>query len=310
MKKFTILVICLLTAASGIQAQHFSYTDSWGKAGFNLVDSRSASVQVVFSIPQFGLEDFPVNGQIQKVINLPGSFLFNDAGMPNLPGEGRYIAMPQGAVAKLKILSQRTEIIHNVDMSPAPVIPAENDDHPLRYIKNPSVYSRNSLYPAHPVQISTHQQIRGVDVVMLGITPFQYNPVTKDLIVYRDIRVQIDFEGGNGHVGDDAYRNRFWDPILQDALLNHASLPVIDYNARFQSYSKKSKSDECEYIIISPDGSDFIRWADSLANFRNQQGILTHVYTLTDVGGNTTTAIETFINNASNNKTGSLFTPR
>ena len=303
MKKFTILVICLLTEASGIQAQHFSYTDSWGKAGFNLVDSRSASVQVVFSIPQFGLEDFPVNGQIQKAINLPGSFLFNDAGMPNLPGEGRYIAIPQGAVAKLKILSQRTEIIHNVDMSPAPVIPAENDDHPLRYIKNPSVYSRNSLYPAHPVQISTHQQIRGVDVVMLGITPFQYNPVTKDLIVYRDIRVQIDFEGGNGHVGDDAYRNRFWDPILQDALLNHASLPVIDYNARFQSYSKKSKSDECEYIIISPDGSDFIRWADSLANFRNQQGILTHVYTLTDVGGNTTTAIETFINNAYNNWT-------
>lgn len=303
MKKFTLLTICLLSAVFGIQAQNFSYTDSWGTSGFNLVDSKSGSVQVVFSIPQFGLDDFSVNGQIQKAINLPGAFLFNDAGMPNLPGQGRYIAMPQGAVAKLKILSQRTEIIHNVDLSPAPVIPAENDDRPLRYVKNPTVYSKNSLYPAQPVQISTHEQIRGVDVVMLGITPFQYNPITKDLIVYRDIKVQIDFEGGNGHFGDDAYRSHYWDPIFQDALLNHASLPVIDYNKRFQSYSKKATSDECEYIIISPDGSDFVRWADSLANFRNQQGILTHVFTLTDVGGNTTAAIETFINDAYNNWT-------
>jgi PKD repeat protein len=303
MKKVIFLMVCLLSAVSGIQAQNFFYADAWGKAGFNLVDSRSGSVQVIFSIPGFSLDDFPVNGLMQKAINLPGAFLFNDAGMPNLPGQGRYIAIPQGAVARLKILSQHTEILHNVDLSPAPVIPAENDDHPLKYVKNPSVYSKNSFYPSRPVQISGHLLIRGVDVVMLGITPFQYNPVTKDLVVYRDIKVQIDFAGGNGHFGNDAYRSRFWDPILQDALLNHASLPVIDYNKRFQSYSKKSANDESEYIIISPDGSDFVRWGDSLANFRNQQGILTHVYTLAEVGGNTTAAIEAFINNAYNNWT-------
>jgi PKD repeat protein len=300
MKKFTFFFIFLFWIVSGLQAQNFSYSDSWGKAGFNLVDSKSGSVGVVYSIPQFGLEAFPVNGQPMKSLNLPGAFLFNDEGMPNLPGQGRYIAIPQGAVAKLKILSQRTEVMHNIDLSPAPNIPAENDDHPLKYVKNPSVYTKNAYYPAEPVKISGHQQIRGVDVVMLGITPFQYNPITKDLIVYRDIKIQIDFEGGNGHFGDDAYRNRFWDPILQDALLNPTSLPVIDYNKRFQSYSKKTTSDECEYIIISPDGSDFVHWADSLSIFRNQQGILTHVFTLTDVGGNTTSAIESFINNAYN----------
>ncbi|MCX6244337.1 MAG: C25 family cysteine peptidase [Bacteroidetes bacterium] len=303
MRKSLLLSISLLWVLSGIQAQNFSYSDSWGKAGFNLVNSKSGSVEVVYSIPQFGLEEFSVNGQSLKNLNLPGAFLLNDEGMPNLPGQGRYIAMPQGAVAKLKIISQRTEVLHNVDICPAHNIPAENDDRPLKYVKNPSVYSKNALYPSQPVKISGHEQIRGVDVVMLGITPFQYNPITKDLIVYRDIKIQIDFEGGNGHFGDDAFRNRFWDPILDDALLNHASLPVIDYNNRLQSYSKKAVTDECEYIIISPDGSDFVRWADSIANFRNQQGILTHVFTLTDVGGNTTTAIETFIDDAYNNWT-------
>lgn len=301
MKKFTLLSCCVLSFAFAVNAQKYTYSDAWGKAGFNLVDSRPGSVEVVFSIPRFGLDDFSVNGEVQKTISLPGAFLPNDAGMPNLPGQGRYIAMPQGAVARLTVVSKRTEILHNIDISPAPVIPAENDDRPLSYIKNPSVYSKNASFPATPVQISGHEQIRGVDVVMLGITPFQYNPVTKDLIVYRDIRVRIDFEGGNGLFGNDAYRNRYWDPILQDAILNHASLPVIDYNKRLQLWLKnKTASDECEYIIITPNGADFISWADTLANYRNQQGILTHVFTLADVGGNTTTAIENFIDNAYN----------
>ena len=52
---------------------------------------------------------------------------------------------------------------------------------------------------------------------MLGITPFQYNPVTKELIVYRDIKVEVEFIGGNGHFGADSFRSRWWDPILSDA---------------------------------------------------------------------------------------------
>ena len=46
--------------------------------------------------------------------------------------------------------------------------------------------SFNKFYPEEPIQISKQEKIRGIDVVMLGITPFHYNPVTKQLIVYRD----------------------------------------------------------------------------------------------------------------------------
>jgi PKD repeat protein len=300
MKKLLLLSAFSLLMVFGAFAQRFSYPDSWGKAGFNVVESRASGVQVVYSVPEFALEDFAVNGTTMKNIMLPGSFLFNDQGMPNLPGMGRYIAIPQGSVPKLRIISSRMETLHNVDIVPAPNIPAENNDNPLQYVKNQTVYSKNALFPETPIQISAKEQIRGVDVVMLGITPFQYNPVTKDLIVYRDIKVEISFEGGNGHYGDDAYRSLWFDPILQDAILNHSVLPVIDYSKRFQSYPKHTRDVECEYIIISPDGADFLSWADSIANFRNQQGILTHVYSLTDVGGNTTTAIEQFIDNAYN----------
>ncbi len=302
MRKFTFFLALILCAIT-LNAQKFTYPDAWGKAGFNLVGSKSSNVQVTYSIPTFSLDDFQVNGKTVKEVSLPGNFLPNDAGMPNLPGQGRYIAIPQGSTPKLTILSQRTEVIHNVDIVPAFIIPAENNDQPLQYVKNAAVYSKNAYYPAEPIKISSIEQIRGVDVVILGITPFQYNPVTKDLIVYRDIKVDVSFDGGNGHFGDDAYRSRWFDPILQDAILNADALPVIDYNKRLQSYNKQNRTDECEYIIISPTGPDFLRWADSIANFRNQQGILTKVFTVDEVGGNTATAIEAWIDNAYNSWT-------
>ena len=294
MKKLYFLLTMVWMAASAL-GQTFSYPDTRAKAGFNLLDSKATSVQVTYSVPQFMLEDFPVNGQMMKTITLPGALLFNDEGMPNLPGQGRFIAIPEGSVPHLRIISQRTATIPNVEMAPAPNIPAENDDRPLRYVKNPSVFSKNAFYPANPFQISGVQQLRGVDVVMLGITPFQYNPMTKDLIVYYDIQLEISFTGGNGHFGEDAYRSPYWDPIISDAILNSSSLPVIDYNKRLQAQSKKAKDEECQYIIITPTGADYLAWADSIANFRNQQGILTHVYKVSDIGGNTAAAIENWI---------------
>ncbi|HNW74113.1 MAG TPA: C25 family peptidase propeptide domain-containing protein, partial [Bacteroidales bacterium] len=300
MRKFTMLLVMFVLTAFTLQAQDFTYPDTWGKPGFNLVSAQPNRVQVVFSLPEFSMQDLTVKGNVMKNITVPGTFLFNDEGMPNLPGKGEFIAIPQGATPKLKIISLRTDLIHNVEIAPAPRIPLDNDRNPLDYTPNPQVYSKNAYYPASPVQISEVMKIRGVDVVMIGVTPFQYNPVTKDMIVYSDIKVDVDFEGGNGQYGDPAFRSTWWDPILQDNIMNYHALPVIDYNARLQSYGHKPLTDECEYIIICPTGPSFLSWADSLRKFRLEQGILTKVYTVDEVGGNTTTAIEAFIDNAYN----------
>lgn len=302
MRKIYLLVVMFLTAALCTNAQQFTYLDSWGNAGFNLTDAAPTGVQVVFSVPGFTMEDQMVQGVSMKSISMPGTFLFNDQGMPNLPGKGAYIAIPQGSVPKLKVVAQRTDLIHNVEIAPAPRIPLDSDKSPLDFTPNVQVYSTNAWYPAEPVIISEINSMRGVDVITLGITPFQYNPVTKDLLVYKDLKVEIVFEGGNGQFGDLAYRNRFWDPILKDNLMNYSSLPKIDYN-KFQASSRNPMNDECEYIIISPTGPDFLSWADSIKNFRIAQGIITKVFTTAEVGGNTTTAIEAFIDNAYNNWT-------
>lgn len=297
---YLTLILCVAWVFS-VQAQQFRYPDLSGKkAGMNLVESKSSGVQVEYAVPDFSMEDLMVQGTMMKTINLPGTFLFNDEGMPNLPGKGGYIAIPRGAQPKLRIVSQLTDVIHNVEIAPAPKIPLDNDNSPLVYSPNPAVYGKNAFYPSSPVQLSAVSSIRGVDVVTIGITPFQYNPVTKDLVVFKDIRVELAFEGGNGQFGDPAYRNRYWDPIMQDNIMNYSILPAVDYNARLQEYNEKPANDECEYIIICPTGQVFQDWADSIRRFRLEQGIITKVFPVSDIGGNTTTSIEAFIDNAYN----------
>ena len=232
-----------------------------------------------------------------KAVELPGHFLPNNEGAPDLPGSGRYIAVPQGAKAILKVIASRTEKYSNVNISPAPRIPKDNETGPLVYKKDRKIYTADRFYPSDPVLMSPPTKIRGVDAVMLGVTPFQYNPVTKELIVYRDLEIEVTFEGGNGLFGDDSFRSLWFDPILKGALLNKNSLPEIDYSI---SSSSNSRTEDYEYIIIVPDDPVFISWADSLKQWRIKQGIRTGVVTTTEIGGNTTTAIENYIDNAYN----------
>ncbi len=276
------------------QAQKISYSDNLYKAGFNLQAQNRSGVTVNYSVKEFSLAPVQVEGKGMNTVELPGFWLPNDEGAPNLPGGGRYIAIPEGAKAILNIVSMRTERYQNVEIAPAPRIPKDDEPDPPVLKENPAIYTRNAYYPAEPVKLSAPSKIRGVDVVMLGITPFQYNPVTKELVVYRDIQVEVQFQGGNGQFGEERLRSRFWDPILEDALLNPASLPKVDYSKRALN---SRASNGCEYLIIVPDGPEFMQYAEEIRTFRIQQGITTDIVTTSEIGGNNTSTIENYINN-------------
>ena len=284
MKVLTLTVVLSITFLTAM-ADGERYADSWGPQGLSLKRQSSESVGLNFSIQEFNFVDRNINGITMKGIEFSESFLQNEEGAPDLPGFGRYIAIPQGATAVVEIVNMRTERFVDVDIAPAPRIPLDNEDGPLHFEKDQSIYSKNALYPAQPVTLGDFTKIRGVDVAMLGITPYQYNPATKELIVYHDMEINIRFEGGNRHFGDEKYRNPHWDALLEDAIFNYSSLPVIDYGARV---AKNARSTGWEYVIITPNNPEFVQWADSIKKFRTEEGILTGVVKLSDIGTNVT----------------------
>jgi len=294
MKRLLPLLGIILFITANSFSQRVAYTDSWDESGFNLKSQGTTGVNVNYSVTEFNFVDVDVRGEAMQAITMPGIFLFNDQGAPDLPGSGRYIAIPEGATAVARIVEARTETFKDVDIAPAPRIPWTNERGPLHYDKDARIYSSNAFYPAEPVRLSEVTQLRGVDAVILGVTPFQYNPVTRELIVYRDLKIEVEFTGGNGQFGEERLRSRWYDPILSDALMNYASLPEIDYDRRYQN----TRATGYEYLIISPTDQVFIGWADSIKMFRNLQGIKTGIATITEVGGNTSAAIENYIDNA------------
>ena len=277
-------------------AQISGIKESHDNPGFRLLQQNERKVKLRHSVIDVKFSDITINGRQMVNVHIPGCFLPNNEGAPNLPGNGRYIAIPQGSQASFRIISEKTKTYRNIELAPAPKIPKETDIGPLEYTFDSTIYKRNAFYPAEPVILSSPQKIRGVDVVIVGVTPFQYNPVTKELIVYEDLKVEVTFEGGRGRIGEDRLRSRWWDPVHQNMVLNHQSLPEIDYSQRIGS-----RTDGYEYIIISPNDPTFLSWADSLRRFRIRQGISTQIVTTAELGGNSAEAIENYIDNAYNN---------
>ena len=291
MKKIIFLLI-VLNIITFLNSTTIKFTDNWNSEGLSLINESDTELLIEFSVHEISLEEIEVNGHKMIKPILAGSLLPNNEGKPDLPGYGRYFAIPTNAKVELEILSIRKEVIKNIDIAPAPRIPLDTETGPLNYSRNMEVYSTSSFYPEAPVALSDITEIRGIDAAILGITPFQYNPVTKELVVLKDIRIRISFKGGSSKFGEERFRSIWWDSILRDVFLNFDSLPIIDY-----SYSS-SRTEDYEYIIITPDDPIFTAWADSLSIFRNEQGIRTGVVTTTEIGGNTATAIESYIDNA------------
>ncbi len=290
---FAFLAAVIFCSGS-VSAETIRVEGGTGQPGLHLLTQGAAGVELHYEIGSFAMEQIEINGDMLHAISLPGVFLPNDAGAPDLPGIGRFLALPQGATATLEILNARTQVYNDIEVAPAPVIPRENDDSPLTYQRNPIIYEADTFYPENPVRLSEQGQIRGVDVVTIGITPFQYNPVSKVLTVYTELDIRISFNGGTEQFGDDRFRTRYWEPILRNHLLNYASLTPLSFNAPGGS------RDGYEYVIICPDNSDFIPWADTLKTWRKLQGITTEVFTTTETG-NSPSDIENFLNDCYNN---------
>ena len=294
MKKALFFVLAFM---AGIVLQAQEYRFNTHQDGFSISNRNSTTTTIHHNISAVTIEPSERDGLEGQFITLSGIHIANEAGAPNLPSGSTFVAIPNGAIPSIKMVSSRTKTIKDVDLIPAPQPQLDNDDTPTVYKKDMSIYGSNAFYPSTPYHISEVMVIRGVEIVEIGVMPFQYNPVTKELIVYEDLELELTTEGGDGTYGDLRYRTPEWDQILSDILLNRDVLPEVDYGEKLRKHYENRETG-CEYMIITPDNEEFISLADSIKQFRTEQGIPTEVFTVTQCGGNTGTNIRNFIRTA------------
>ncbi len=275
MKNHTLLTLVLwLAMPLAVFGQTFSITE----ADHNHISLR-------FRFDDFSIDTVVREGEVMHTIATQGIVVPNEYGQPDLPTFNRFVAIPQGARAVVEVRASRDEQLSGINIAPSDGSQCENEaERP--FMKDPGVYGRDMLYPTEAVRTAEPQSLRGVDVIHLGICPAQFNPVARTLSIHRQFDIDIRFEGGNGHFGDDRLRSPYWDPILRNNILNYESLEPIDYDARMQQWST-TRPTGCEYLIITPNNEAYVEAAQELADFRLRQGILTKVMTLAETGATT-----------------------
>ena len=249
---------------------------------FTITSADRDHLSLHFELDDFNIDTINHEGELMHTITVKGIVMPNDYGLPNLPTFNRFIAIPQGARAIVEVRTTRNETLSGFNIEPSDGSQCENESE-LPFFKDPKVYATNAFYPSETVLATEPQSLRGVDAIHLGVCPRQFNPMTRELAVHRPIDIDIRFEGGNGHFGDDRLRSRYWDPILRNTILNYECLEPIDYDARMQQWAQ-NRPTGCEYLIITPDNDAFFNAGKELANYRTKQGILSKVIRVTETG--------------------------
>lgn len=266
-----------------------------GQEQFTILESDQTHMSLRFDLGDFSIDTLRCNGELMHTLSARGIVAPNEYGQPDLPTFNCFVAIPQGATPVVEVKTTRDEVRTGMNIAPSYGSQCENEED-LPLFRDSRIYSANAFFPEQTVYQPDPQSLRGVDVVHLGLCPFQYNPVTKALAIHRQMDIEIRFEGGNGYFGDDRLRSPYWDPILRNNILNYDCLPPIDYDARMQQWSL-NRATGCEYLILTPDNDAFYDAAQELANYRLRQGILTKVMRVTETGATDATSLRLWFRN-------------
>ena len=163
MKKISAIPLLTLILACPLLAESVLFEQNLGPPGVTVVEQSTTNLILNFSMPKVSFHTVMINGEPMTAIAMPGAKLGNNEDAPNLPGIGRFFALPQGAGISYEILESRVHRFEGLDIAPAMRIPADDDDSMPVFKKNPLIYGTNAYYPESPIMLSPPRQIRGVD---------------------------------------------------------------------------------------------------------------------------------------------------
>ncbi|NPD46761.1 MULTISPECIES: C25 family cysteine peptidase [unclassified Lentimicrobium] len=286
LKQFTF-IFSFLSIGLFLQAQQYTYDANKGKEGLIINSSKQEVINLSFNIHQFTLIEAEVDGENFNKVIFQESLVPGLEGAPELPFFSRSILIPDGAIPHLAIKSTQSEIIESINLAPNAPIPF--DTQKSIKAKKGVQYQKNEFYPSSIASFE-QSEIRGMQFLQIAISPFQFNAISKELMVHHNIEIEISLSQSKGTYGEDRFRSPFWDQILSDLTYNIDDIPAIDYSKRMNT----TKEEGCEYLIVVPDNIDFLPWADTIKKFRNEQGIHTKIMTVDEIGGNDIENINSF----------------
>jgi len=256
-KKTTLLLVILLSIASA-NAQNIKL--SLNKDNTVVVIHTETAVAADQVVDGLSYKDFGT------------SILTMQKGAPALPAHSASVLLNAGGKVTLEVGYDSFEEYSNVNILPSKGSLTRNINTADVAFESGPAYSQDAFYPGALAQMGSPYTFRDTRGVTVSFYPYQYNPVTKKLRVYKNITAKV---VAQGPARAGAASNIVFAKIYRDFYINA--------NAAGNARNGSHQAQPGEMLIIAPD--EYAETIAPLAEWKIQSGLKTTVAMLSETGG-------------------------
>ncbi len=215
---------------------------------YKVLESTQDHIKVEFDFENsYSLVDTTIDGR--NFQNIRGKSLpMLTAGEPNVPAFYINIGIPSFSTPQVKILSVTKSVYENKFILPEPSQDSVKKPLSIKDLDE-KIYGSNKLFPSEACGIIDDYYYRYARIIILNASPYQFNPVTKELIYNKKIVVEIDF-GNSGKISLQS-SSKVNDPktveFLDNSIINKAQAVNFIGTAKLLGISKASSVEEGWY---------------------------------------------------------------
>ncbi len=183
-----------------------------------IIESTTEYIKIEFNFEnKYQITERIYNGEKFSIIESKEVFL-REPGEPWLPNYLVNVGIPLNSKPVVKILNTTQEKIQRVFILPTPDSLSQTFE---QFPYKQDIYNSNSFFPSQPV-ITEDYIVRYAHIANLKISPYQFNPVSRELLFNKKLIVQIIFKGeaGNQFVVD-RFDDKMTDDIIKSSVINY-----------------------------------------------------------------------------------------
>ncbi len=208
----------------------FAITNVSSAQSYKILDSNTESIKIEFNFRGvYQLQDTLIESRVYQLIR-GGEPFSRKPGEPWVPEKTVNIAVPFNSNPVVRVLETDKRTEQNKLIVPFPeedpqTTPLDVDNFDKK------IYYSNKYFPEKSAELGAEFILRYSRIMPLTVAPYQYNPVTHELIAYNRILVVVTY---NAKKSDKMkVRDDFTDNLLKSSVIN--SQQALQWTAKDQS---------------------------------------------------------------------------
>ena len=294
-----LIAVFFLFAVYSLHAQSSSkitMTQSSKSNDAIVVSEKADAIVINFQLNDLDLVQVRTNDTESFVVKSHKAANILISGEPDLFYLTRSIIIPDVGSSNIEIIPGNYKEVENIEIAPSKgnLLRSVNPDD-VPYVKGP-VYEKDAFYPQELAYLRDPYILRDMRGQSIDVFPVQYNPVTKTLRIYSDVKVIVTFNQGSGV--NELHRTKQANRIETEFSNIYENLFINYDKTRYTPLGE-----EGELLIICYD--DFIESMRPFVNWKRTIGRKTTIVPKS-TAGTTAAAIKTYIANYYNHPDNNL----